>query len=180
MDLDLLLKDHDLATTLHRERMAAVERLKKEEGEAEAVLRFFFGNLFVNFALLWKPTIALIEEFAAKLDADPLGGRATLWEVVRDVYDSTGDSPQLRGLVLQCLEAISNTDEKACRFVVDDFLDTFVAAGGKRKKKKKDVAADAKEEENDVGQASRHVVQMTFQVCFSFHFPPCLSRALIS
>ena len=35
----------------------------------EAVLRFFFGNLFVNFSLLWKPTIALIDEFSAR---DPI------------------------------------------------------------------------------------------------------------
>ena len=55
----------------YRERMAAVERLKSEEGEGgneEAVLRFFFGNLFVNFSLLWKPTIALIEEFSARYE----------------------------------------------------------------------------------------------------------------
>ena len=148
----------------HRERMAAVERLKGEEGEEEAVLRFFFGNLFVNFALLVKPTIALIEEFAAKLDADP-PGHATLWEVVRDVYDSTGDSPQLRGLVLQCLEAISNTDEKACRFVVDDFLDNFVVAG--RRRKKKEVAADAKEEESDIGQAGRRKLTQRYARVFS-------------
>ena len=59
-----------------RQRMAAVERLKNEEGEhEEAVLRFFFGNLFVNFSLLWKPTIALIDEFSAKLESkDQLWG----------------------------------------------------------------------------------------------------------
>ena len=103
-----------------RQRMAAVERLKNEEGEhEEAVLRFFFGNLFVNFSLLWKPTIALIEEFSARLESK------RLWEIVRDVYASTGDLPQFRGLVLQCLEAMSNTDEKTCRFAIDDFLDDF-------------------------------------------------------
>ena len=105
----------------YRERMAAVERLKNvEEGEQEeAVLRFFFGNLFVNFSLLWKPMIALIDEFSARLESK------RLWEIVRDVYESTGDLPQFRGLVLQCLEAMSNTDEKTLRFAIDDFLDTF-------------------------------------------------------
>ena len=50
---------------------------------------------------------------------------AQLWEIVRDVYGSTGDLPHSRGLVLQCLEAMSSTDEKTCRFAIDDFLDDF-------------------------------------------------------
>ena len=49
----------------------------------------------------------------------------TLQDIVRDVYESTGDLPVFRGLVLQCLEAMSNTDEKTCRFAIDDFLDDF-------------------------------------------------------
>ena len=79
----------------YRARMAAVERLKGavEDGDGdhgEAVLRFFFGNLFVNFSLLWKPTVALIDEFSARLEPK------LLWEVVRDVYESTESQPQLR------------------------------------------------------------------------------------
>ena len=49
----------------------------------------------------------------------------TLQDIVRDVYESTGDLPVFRGLVLQSLEAMSNTDEKTCRFAIDDFLDDF-------------------------------------------------------
>ena len=81
----------------YRDRMAAVERLKNAEfGEhGEAVLRFFFGNLFVNFSLLWKPTVALIDEFSARLEPKQL------WEVVRDVYESTTGQPQFRETIKQ-------------------------------------------------------------------------------
>ena len=128
----------------YRERMAAVERLKNVEdgGHEEAVLRFLFGNLFVNFSLLWKPTIALIEEFSARLESK------RLWEIVRDVYASTGDLPQFRGLVLQCLEAMSNTDEKTLRFAIDDFLDDFIANG-------------------DIGQMSRRKLVQRYARVFS-------------
>ena len=81
----------------YRERMAAVERLKNAEfGEhGEAVLRFFFGNLFVNFSLLWKPTVTLIDEFSARLEPK------LLWEVVRDVYESTAGQSQFRDPIKQ-------------------------------------------------------------------------------
>ena len=53
-----------------------------------------------------------------------------------------------RGLVLQCLEAMSSTDEKTLRFAMDDFLDNFG----------KDV---------EIGQASRRKLLQRYARVFS-------------
>jgi hypothetical protein len=128
---ELMLIAEGVEPTVHkfRERMVAVGKLKTEDTEMVAVLRFLFGNLFVSLSLLWKPTIQMIEEFSDGLES------SEMWDVMRDIYESTSEDAHARGLVLQCIEALSNTNEKVCRFVLDDFLDNVAVDGVSKKTK---------------------------------------------
>ncbi len=127
---DTMLEAESIEPTLQsdRSRMMVVGKVAAngDVDDRRVTLRFLFGNLFVNLSRLWGPTIELIDTVTSEMDA------SDVWEVVTDVYHSTADDAHARLQVLKTLKSLSCTNEKTCRFVIDDFLDSKDANKRKR------------------------------------------------
>ena len=103
----------------YRNKLRLMESVKasgKDDLLDEAGLRYLIGQLFVSFSYLWKPTIAYIDQYSQNMSPE------LFWKTFEHIFKTTKDE-FARKQLLTCLETISITCEKRCRFLTDTFLD---------------------------------------------------------